>query len=282
MRGLAGGAIVGMPLLFTMEMWWHGMALSEWHVLGILGAVLLVNFLFSLLSGFRNSYSVSSALSESVTSVGIGLVFSAFVLGLIGEISPRSSPVEIIGKIVLEAAAVSIGVSFANAQVSGKSRTGGAEEGGTNVDESGGPDQATQEGDPQRRQLQADFKDAAATGVGATAFALNIAPTEEVLMIAVRLSPWQQLLILAAAVALCYVILFASGFEQQEVYAKGILHHPLAETLLSSALSLGVAFVLLWLLGQREAMTHPATTVATVVTLGLPAVVGGAAGRLIV
>jgi uncharacterized membrane protein len=63
---------------------------------------------------------------------------------------------------------------------------------------------------------------------------------------------------------------------------KGILQHPVAETVLTGALSLGVAFVLLWLLGQREAMSHPATAVATVVTLGLPAVVGGAAGRLIV
>ncbi|HTE20376.1 MAG TPA: TIGR02587 family membrane protein [Armatimonadota bacterium] len=283
MRGLAGGAILGLPLLYTMEMWWHGMTLSEWHLLGILGVVLLANFLFSILSGFRDSYSFSSALSESITSVGIGLLFSAAILALIGELSMNASPSENVGKIVLESAAVSIGVCFANAQVRGRSRTGDDTEEGAGADgQSGGKKPGAAEEDLQRLQLQADFKDAAATGVGATAFALNIAPTEEVLMIAVRLSPWQQLLILGASLALCYIILFASGFEDHQVHVKGIFQHPVAETMLTGALSLGVAFVLLWLLGQREAMSHPATAVATVVTLGLPAVVGGAAGRLIV
>ena len=57
MAAVAGGAIVGMPLLYTMEMWFHGMTLSEIHLLILLGVILIMNFGFSLVSGFRHDQS---------------------------------------------------------------------------------------------------------------------------------------------------------------------------------------------------------------------------------
>jgi putative integral membrane protein (TIGR02587 family) len=290
LRGLAGGAIVGMPLLYTMEMWWHGMTLGEWHLLVLLGVILLINFLFSLVSGFRQEYSVAEALSESITAVGLGIVFSFVVLCLIGELTWDAAPDEIVAKILLEALVVSVGVSFANAQVLGKSRTGDDNQQGhvPNADDAesgttGKPDERGDEpADPERLQLRADLKDAGATLAGAIVFALNIAPTEEVLMIATRLGPWQQLAMLAGGMLLCYIILFASGFEEHQVYVESIFQNPLAETIMTSALSLAVSFALLLLFGQREVMSYPVTAIAATITLGLPAIVGGAAGRLII
>jgi putative integral membrane protein (TIGR02587 family) len=286
LRGVAGGAIVGMPLLYTMEMWWHGMTLGEWHLLILLGVMLLINFLFSLVSGFRQEYSVAQALSESITAVGIGIVFSFVVLSLIGELTWNAAPVEIVAKILLEALVVSVGVSFANAQVLGRSRTGdsnqdeqGQETGNRDSCESGQPDEHA---DPERLQLRADLKDASATLAGAIVFALNIAPTEEVLVIATRLGPWQQMAMLAGGVLLCYIILFASGFEEHQVYVESIFQNPLAETIMTCALSLVVSFALLFLFGQREVMSYPTTAIAATISLGLPAIVGGAAGRLII
>jgi putative integral membrane protein (TIGR02587 family) len=282
LRAVAGGAIVGMPLLYTMEMWWHGMTLSPRHLLILLVAILAVNFLFNLLSGFRRGHSVPEAVMEAVTAVGIGIVFSALVLWLIGELKPGVAPAEAVGKILLEAAVVSIGVSFANSQVLGKSRTGEEENG-----DSGGEGEGTEESqdskeDPNRLQLHADLKDVGATLAGATVFALNVAPTEEIIMIASRLSPWQQLILLGAILVVCYVILFASGFAKHEVHVETPFQHPVTETVMVCALSLGVAYGLLLLIGQRDMMTHAATAIAATVTLGLPAAVGGAAGRLIV
>jgi len=279
MRGVAGGAIVGMPLLYTMEVWWHGMTLSEWHLLALLGTILFTNLLFSLLSGFRESYSLQDALLEAVTSVGIGIVFSTIVLWLIGELSYDVAPAEIAGKVLIEAMVVSVGVSFANSQLSGKSRTGNDKGGNGEAGEEKQPD-GTQD-DPERLQLKEDLVDIAATLAGSTVFALNIAPTEEVLMIASRLSPWQQLALLGASLLLCYIILFASGLDESPVHVGSVFQHPLAETVMACALSLIVAAGLLALLGQREVMSNPATAVAAVVTLGLPAIVGGAAGRII-
>ncbi len=283
---MAAGAIVGIPLLYTMEMWWHGMILPESHLLLVLGAILFFNFLFSLFSGFREECTPASAAMEAVTAVGIGIVFSAVILWLVGEFRVGQSTGEILGRIVFEAAPVSIGVSFANAQMQGKSRTG--EETGREGQVGGAGKEVDGTGDPppsladrERMQLRADLKDAGATAAGAAVFALNIAPTEEVIMIATRLPYWQVAVMLLASLVLGYVILFASGFEELQVYVPSVFQHPVAETIVVGAISLVVAACLLFLLGQRELLGHPSTFLAAVVTLGLPATVGGAAGRLI-
>ncbi|WP_438013643.1 DUF2391 family protein [Sorangium sp. So ce315] len=268
---VAGGAIVGMPLLYTMEMWFHGMGLPAWHLGGILALTLVVTFLCSLESGFRNEDTLAGVAMEAVTSVGIGIVLSAAILALIGEITLDRAPREIVGKVLPQGAAVSLGVAFANAQVRGKSRTGDEQQ-----------EEKPPEGDPEALQLRADLRDFSAAAAGSLLFTLNIASTEEVVLIASRLSPWRQLAILGASVALCYVILFASGFERHDVYVKSLFQSRGFETVMTCAVSLLVALGLLFLIGEREATSDLPTLVACVVALGLPAIVGGAAGRLVV
>lgn len=66
------------------------------------------------------------------------------------------------------------------------------------------------------------------------------------------------------------------------MHVDSVFQHPLAETTMTCAISLMVSFGLLALLGQREVMSYPSTAIAAVLALGLPAIVGGVAGRLIV
>jgi putative integral membrane protein (TIGR02587 family) len=277
LRALTGGAIVGAPLLYTMEVWQTGAVLHEWRLIGILAAALTLNFMFSLFSGFRRGYSCGEALSEAITAVALGVVFSATILTLIGELDWSGALIENAGKVVTAGLAVSLGAAFANSQVGDRSRTGSeASSGGEAIR------RRPQDDDPDQRQLRADLSDAAATVAGSTVFALNIAPTEEVLTIAARLSNWQLLALLAVMTTLCYIILFASGFEKHHVYVDSVLQNPVAETVMATALSLAVAAVLLLLVGRQELLGHPSMTLSGVIVLGLPAVIGGAAGRLIV
>ena len=280
MRAIAGGTIVGMPLLYTMEMWQHGMSLSEAHLLMLLGATLLVNMLFSYLSGFRYECSITGAAMESVTAVGIAILLSTGILSLIGEIDFAMSASEILGKILIEAAVVSIGISFAAAQMEGRSRTG-------ENNQHAGDERAEAEPSPDApltisdRQLRADLREFAAALAGSTVFALNVAPTEEITLIASRLAPLQLLALLAFAILLCYIILFASEFAGHQVHEKTLFQHPISETVLTCAVSLAVAAALLFFVGERTLLSNFATFMAGVVTLGFPAIVGGAAGRLI-
>jgi putative integral membrane protein (TIGR02587 family) len=284
LRGLAAGSIVGMPLLFTMEMWWHGMTLSEGHLLALLAASLLVNFVFCYFWGFRATYSAREAASESVTSVAIGMLFSLGVLALIREVRFDEAWSEIIGKVLIEAAPVSLGVSFANAHIRNKSRTGEEPDNGGNP---GGGGEGGAAGDARpgteslEFQLKQDLRDLGATFTGATLFAYNVAPTEEVIMIASRIPAWQHLLVVAASLALGYAIVFASGFKERQVHVPGFFQKPLVETVMVYAASLLVAFALLYLVGVPGAVSNTSLAVKSTVTLGLVASVGGAAGRLV-
>src|SRR5688572_12694469 len=116
-RGAAAGAIVGMPPLYTMEMWWHGMGLSAGGLLAVLAVTLVANFLFCEFSGFRERPPALGAASEAVTAVALGAVFSLLVLWLIGEAGRAVSWPELLGKVVVETVPVSLGISFANIHV---------------------------------------------------------------------------------------------------------------------------------------------------------------------
>ncbi len=272
LAAITGGAIVGMPLLYTMEMWFHGMTLGPEHQLGLLAAILLVNLLFNVVSGFRHESGFASAVLESVTAVGIGMLFSGVILWLIGEIAPGDAFGDVLGKVLFESAAVSLGVSVANANVRGKSRRREQQE---QVKQ-----QPPGRAELERRQTQQDIRDFSSTIAGAVLFSINLGPTEEVLVIAARLGPEQLLLIVLASLALCYVILFASGIRDQPVHVRSVVQSPAAETILTYSASLAVALGLLWFLGERESVGGFGNLLASTVVLGLPTAVGGAAGRL--
>lgn len=273
-RGVAAGSIIGMPLLFTMEMWWHGMILSERHLLTILVVMLVANFGFCLFSGFRETSSVSGAASEAVASTALGLVVSFGVLCLIREITLDLAAAEALGKVIIEAVPVSLGISFANVQL----REDEEEEGEDgDEDDERSPDARVLDD----RQLRQDLQDVTVTAIGAIVFAFNAAPTEEVLEIAARLPAWQHLLVMGVSIALCYLILYASDFKRHEVHVSSFSQSPLAETVIAYAVALVVSATLLVLVGEPEVTTSLGLAVKASVTLGLLASVGASAGRLV-
>jgi putative integral membrane protein (TIGR02587 family) len=280
---ITGGAIVGMPLLYTMEMWLHGTLLRPAQQLALLFGTLFINFLFSIVSGFRHEDGLASAALESVTAVGIGLVFSALILWLVGEIVAGDPASEVIGKVLFQTVPVSIGVSVADAHVRGQRRDGSEKEGrdGTGRDGTGeGAEKPPPRAQLETRQLRQDIRDVTATLMGALLFSINIGPTEEVVLIAGRLSPAHLLIVVVASLSLCYVILYASGIKDHPVHVPSLVQSPPSETIITYTASLGVALALLWILGEPETIGSSSDVVASTVVLGLPTAVGGAAGRL--
>ncbi len=280
LRAIAGGTIFGMPLLYTMEMWQHGLSFPARHLLGALIAILCLNVVFSFFAGVREHYnaeSFSHAVEDAITAVGLGLLISVVVLWLTGRIDPAAEAWNpLIGKVLLEACVVSVGITFTNFKFRQK------------VDARGGEDRTHGRPDfkgltDEQKQLRADLNDWAATLTGAFVFSFNIAPTEEVVLIALALSPGQLLTLLAASVVMAYVILYAAGFKEHTVYEKdSLFQSPFAETAMTVTGAVLVAGLLLLLIGRPEALGSPSAFIASVIALGFPAVVGAAAGRLIV
>jgi putative integral membrane protein (TIGR02587 family) len=259
-----------------MEVWWIGSFSSPKRMLVVLALTFVLVFVLNRTAGFRSTKDVrlADAAMDSVEALAIGLICVALVLVLIREITPATPLREVLGKMVFEATPFVIGVGFARHFLR-RSRTEGDD------DEHDDDDATADGGEP---AINATVADVGATLIGAVFIAFNIAPTDEVPMIGAALTaPWLLALVIASLV-ISYVIVFEAGFskEQKRRGSSGMLQHPATETLACYLLALVAAASLLWFFG-RFALDDPYQfTLTQVVVLGLPAAVGGAAGRLVV
>lgn len=278
LRGIAGGLILGIPLIYTLEMWGLGIAMSAPQLLGIFLFMLVINVLFSYLAGFREKNitgSLSHAIEDAVTSMTLSLGIATLVLFLIGRIDPYSSfRYSSVGEIILQGTILSLGATFTNLKFSRKK---GSANRSLNLNK---PHLLFNH---EKKQIIIDLNDLAATLAGATVFAFSVAPTEEVVLIAGSLKNWQLILLLIAELSTAHIILFASGIMDQKNYEKqSFFQKPWVETVLATFISMIIASILLVLIGMPESHSNLSSLLASTIVLSFPAVVGGAAGRLII
>jgi putative integral membrane protein (TIGR02587 family) len=280
-RGASGGFLFGIPLLYTMEVWWIGSFTRPPLMLAVLASVFVMVFLLNRTDGFRQAKPDRplQAVMDSVEAVAISLVCVTLVLLLLREINPETSLNEALGKIVLESVPFAIGIGLARSIMVGEREQPPDDE--SEADEGSRPS-------PMRNQLpdhyNATLADIGATLVGSIFIAFNIAPTDEVPMLSAAASPPSLLAVIAASLIFSYCIVFAAGFTTQEkrLQQQGAFQRPLVETVIAYLVSLLSAAIMLWFF-QRLGFSDPWTAwLEQVLILGLPASIGGAAGRLAV
>lgn len=269
-RGGCGGFLFGIPLLYTMEVWWIGSSATPAMMLIALVLTFIVVYLLMRTEGFRKPKRFNrryQEITETIEAMGIGLVCSAFVLLLLRELSPGVSLKEALGKTVYESVPFSLGVALAN-QLLG--------ENGTNS-----PDNRTSRQDDSVEN-NSTFSDLSATLIGAVVIGFNIAPTDEIATLAAAVSePW-LLAIIATSILISYAIVFQAGFSAQDKRRqhKGIFQKPFSETMICYLVSLIAAAIMLWFF-QKLTWSDPWTIwLEHSIILGLPTTIGGAAGRL--
>jgi putative integral membrane protein (TIGR02587 family) len=125
---------------------------------------------------------------------------------------------------------------------------------------------------------------AGGTALGAIAIALTLAPTQEIPLIASGLTYPHLLGTVFASLAISYMIVFASNFVATEAREShgGSFDSPLVETSMAYVISLLMAAGMLWLYQLLDLSDPLGQWTSYVIVLGLPASVGGAAGRLAV
>jgi putative integral membrane protein (TIGR02587 family) len=264
-RGASGGLLFGVPLLYTMEVWWSGTEARPGRLIGVLAAAFLPVFLLNHTGGFRSSQDsrVSESLMDTVEALALGLVLSLAVLVLLREVTADTPTRVALGKVIYEAMPFCIGIGVAKHFL-----LRGRDEGDD------GPHTRDRNG------WTGTLIDVGATLLGSLFLALNIAPTDEVPMLASAMPPPWLLLLVAASLLISYAIVFVAGFarEDQRRTQAGILQHPVTETVVSYLLALGSAALMLWFFHRLSGPWH--FSVSQIVVLGLPAAIGGAAGRL--
>lgn len=273
-RAAAAGLLFGIPLLFTMEVWWTGSHTSPGRLLAVLALIFVPVLVLNRTQGFRAESDTRwrDAFVDTVETIAIAFLLTALVLVLLREIDATTPLRAALGKVVFESVAFAIGIGIAqhflrHGRLEGDGEGGGDGEGSEKAGRSG---------------AVATLADVGATVIGAIFVGLNIAPTDEIPMLAAAMGPLALVAVVLASLVFSYAIVFEGGFanEEQRRSQPGLFQHPVTETAASYIVALLTAFAMLWLF-QR--VGGPWTvTLSHVVVLGMPAAVGGAAGRLAV
>jgi putative integral membrane protein (TIGR02587 family) len=262
-RGLAGGLLVSLPLLYTMEVWWAGFNTTPGKLLGYLGCVFLLLLGYNRYAGIRPDGSWTEVAIDSVEELGLGIITSAGILYLLGRLDAGQSSGEMLGRIVIEAGVVAIGFSVGTAQLGS--------------------------GDQERNDVGDDNDDPASLGsdivigiCGAVLFASNVAPTEEIQVIAMETSPARLLALAAVSIGLATLVLYFSDFTSTTRLARV---ESSLDVVFGAALTYAIAILssaaILWFFGRFDGDSATMCVRQTIV-LAFPAVLGASAGRMLI
>lgn len=260
-RGVAGGLLFSLPLLYTMEVWWAGFVAHPWRLAAYVAATFALLLGYNRFLGLRRDSSFLEVVIDSVEEMGLGLLVSALVLWLLGRVTFDMAATEFVGKVTIEAMTVAIGVSVGTAQLGGDGEDGDKGEAGAGAEGFGS-------------QVVISL-------CGAVLFAANVAPTEEIGLIAFEISPLRLLGLAALSLALGALILYYSEFRgAREAVRFDTKHDVLVGTVVTYAVALVASAAILAFFGRFEGHAL-ATCAAQTVVLGVAATMGASAGRLL-
>lgn len=263
-RGVIGGLIFSLPLLYTMEVWWAGFSAHPFHLILYVAATFAMLLGYNYYAGIRHDANWAEVVIDSVEEMGLGLLISATALLLLGRISLDMTASEIVGKVTIEAMTVAIGVSVGTAQLGGGSGNSDTGEGARGAQEN------------------AHFGGQLVIALcGAVLFAANVAPTEEIIMIASEISSWKLLALAAVSLVLGAVVLFRIDFTCAERLSPATGPAAIViGSVITYAIALAASAMILWFFGRFDGQAL-ITCVAQTVVLGVAATLGASAGRLL-
>jgi putative integral membrane protein (TIGR02587 family) len=277
-NAVSGGFLFGIPLLYTMEVWFIGSEVQPSVLIYILSTTYIVVFFLIRVQGFRSnsSHRIFEAVAESIEAMAIGSACAALMLVLLQQITRDTSLNEGLGKIIFEGVPFSLGVTFSKSILSGERELFSA----SNPSPAKPLSQKRQTAN--QTVWEYTLADFSATLIGAVFIAFAIAPTDEVPMLAAAASPPWILTIMATSLIVSYTIVFAAGFTNQKKRHQqpGLFQRPSGETVFSYLISLLASVLMLWFFHQLSREDPWSLWLSYTVILGLPATIGGAAGRI--
>lgn len=261
-RGITGGLLFSLPLLYTMEVWWTGFSVQPYQLLIYVVVTFILLLGYNKYAGVHEGAHWKEVVIDSVEEIGIGFVISLVVLWKLGRIDfSEMRTDEIMGKVIVESMTVAIGVSIGTAQL------GGTEE--------------------EKKQKKSDRKigslgHAVLALCGSVIIAGNVAPTEEIPMIAMESTFYRLVVIVIESLLLGMIILFFSDFHSTGKVPRGQMAVTiLFETVTAYIIALGSAAFMLWFFGRLDNV-HFDTALSQIIVLGLPAILGASAGKLLI
>lgn len=265
-RAFAGAVIFGIPIMMTMETWELGATLDRARLAAFVVFVLPLLVGLVYLSGFEKARSWLQVVMDAVTAYLVALVAATVVLVAFRIVWAGMSLDEIVGKLVLQASAGSFGAVLAHGTLAESDDEEDGEGGGHKEDE----------------EQPGYFAELLLMGAGAVYLALNIAPTEEIRLLAARMGAGLVLGLMGISLLLMHAFVYAVEFRGQEAAPEGtpMWSIVLRFTVVGYVLAFLISLYVLWCFGRIEQVAAaPALMMAAV--LGFPASVGASSARLI-
>lgn len=260
-RAFGGALIFSFPLLMTMEMWSLGFTIPPDRLVVFLALSLPLLFGLSYYAGFRKTYGPRDDALDALGAIAVGFVTVSVLLFLFGVLRPGQAADEIVGKLSVQVVPAAIGALLARKQLAASS------------DETADEPMEENDRDTYGSEL---FLMAA----GSLFVAFNVAPTEEMVLIAYKMTPWHALALMALSIGLLHVIVYSLGFAGQHPHDRpglAFAHF----TLPGYAIALLIALYAQWTFGHLDGEGSSQFMMTTAV-MAFPAALGAGAARLLV
>lgn len=257
-RAMAGALIFALPLLMTMETWWLGMYLERYRIALFLVVLMPVLFGLSYFAGFRCTEDWRDDIIDALVAVTAGVAVATVVLAVFNILSAGMSLDEFAGKIAILTVPASIGAIVASKQLGGEQHNKEIEQAGY-----GG--------------------ELFIMAAGALFFAFNVAPTEEMFLIAYKMSEWHGIVLILVSLLVMHAFVYSVGFHGQEEKPAGASSWKLARhfTVVGYAVALATSAYVLWTFGRFDGLGWE-MVVSTTAVLGFPSALGAALARLLI
>lgn len=267
-RGLAGALLFSLPMLMTMEMWHLGFSIPKGRLLLLLLVNLPLLVLLSHRIGFERTITWRDSARDAVVAYAMGIVASAFILILLGVITFDMPPRQWVSMVGIQAVPASIGALLGRSQLSM-----------ADPDDEDDDEDASSPGDDNAAGYATELFMMA---VGALFLSLNLAPTEEVILIAYKLTHWHALALIGVSLIIMHGFVYAVAFRgshqagPEDGGLKAFLHF----TVPGYAVALMVSLYSMWTLQSIDDLASVEILLGVIV-LAFPAAIGAAAARLI-
>ena len=256
-RGFGGAVLFSFPMLMTMEMWSVGVSVQPVRLMLFITVHLVL--LIGLSSYAREDAAVVNRKSvmDAFAAYGVGVLASATVLLLFGIVGPGMSADGINRVISIQAAPASFGAMVAHLE----------------LDE---PEARLGPLHPHGLKSNAFLM-----AVGALFLCSSLASTEEMMLIAHKMSVWQIGGLMAFSMVMMLLFdQFAVEEERATPKGRSLWAESAALTFIGYPIALLISLYILWTFGRTDGLAF-AEVVKEMSVLGFPASLGAGAARLL-
>lgn len=257
-RAFGGAIIFSLSMLMTQELWQFGgsMNLFRLALLIVLGFPMLVELSHQI--GFERTGGFGDDVIDALFALMVGALTTVVLLVGFNSFGKGASIDEIVGKTAIQIVPAAMGALLGRSQFGRR------------------PDDDVEE------KQESYSGELFLMGVGALYLGFNVAPTQEIALIANRLAPWHALMLVGLSLSAMYGFVFAVNFRGGRELGEATPWWSafVRLTVPGYVLALAISLYLLWTFERLDAVSL-SEGVITVIVLGLPCSIGAAAARLI-